>query len=209
LLNSLFAGNATRERFARDRILRVDVAEFRKLVRTDLFAWKLRKKIEEGADPYEIAGRTIPLIVNVEDNITRLKMADKLAEAAGLPREFIHRELLRQLDTNEMQVEEELAAIAQQTIKALQQNPRAMDSILATAATRRDAVLESRLGYDPQVNLKAYRRTIDKMENTTDMFELVIGNPIFDSMSFSRPSSSSLPWSIMPTHSEMRSTSER
>ena len=162
--------------------LRVGVAEFRKLNRTDLFTWKLKKEVEEGGDPYDIANRTLPLIVNVENNMVRLQKADRLAEATELPREFIHRELLRLLDTNEMKVDEELAAIAQQTIKALQQNPKAMDSILATAAMRRDAVLDSKLGYDPQVNLKAYRNTIDKMETASDMFELVTGYSILDSL---------------------------
>ena len=162
--------------------LRTGVGEFRKLTRTDLFAWKLRQEIEEGADQYDIASRTIPLIVNIEDNIERLRKADRLAEATGLPRDFVHRELLRQLDGNEMKIEEELAAIAQQTIKALQQNPKGMDSILATAGARRDAVMGTRAGYDPQANRRAYRTTIDKMEASTDMFELVTGNPIFDGL---------------------------
>src|ERR1035437_4326542 len=92
--------------------LRVGVSEFRKLVRTDLFTWKLRKEVEEGGDPYEIVNRTLPTIVNVPANMKRLEMADRLAEATGLNREFVQRELLRLLDTNEMKVEEELAAIA-------------------------------------------------------------------------------------------------
>jgi hypothetical protein len=162
--------------------LRTGVSEFRKLVRTDLFTWKLRKEVEEGGDPYEIVNRTLPLIVNVPNNMTRLAMADRLAEATGLVREFVQRELLRLLDTNEMKVDEELAAIAQQTIKALQQNPKAMEAILATAATRRDAILESKVGYDAQANLKAFEVTIEKMEGATDMFELVTGYQIFDSL---------------------------
>jgi len=43
-------------------------------------------------------------------------------------------------------------------------------------------VLDSKLGYDPQVNLKAYRNTIDKMETASDMFELVTGYSILDSL---------------------------
>lgn len=162
--------------------LKQGVAEFRKLQRTDLFTWKLKRAIEEGADPITIANENIPLIVNVENNMFRLQRADRLAEATGLPKEFIHRELLRLVDSNEMKAEEERASIAQQTIKSLQQNPKAMDSILATAASRLESIAESRLGYDPQVNLRSYRATIDKMENSTDMFELVTGNPIFDSL---------------------------
>ena len=81
-----------------------------------------------------------------------------------------------------MKVEEELAAIAQQTIKALQQNPKGMDGILATAGARRDAILESKVGYDAQANLKSFETTIEKMEAATDMFELVTGYPIFDSL---------------------------
>jgi DNA primase len=160
--------------------LKTGVSEFRKLPRTDLFSWQLKKSIDEGADPYKIASDSIPLIVNIENNILRLQKADKLAEGTGLPREFIHRELLRLLDSNEMEAEEERIAIAQQTIKALQQNPKAMDSILATAMTRYDQVAESRMGYDAQSNLKAYRNTIDKMEASTDMFELVTGYTTFD-----------------------------
>lgn len=162
--------------------LQTGVAEFRKLPRTDLFTWRLKKSIEEGADPYEIANSSIPTIVNIENNLLRLQKADRLAEATGLPREFIHRELLRLLDSNEMEAEEERLAIAQQTIKALQQNPKAMDSILATAQSRYDAVAETRVGYDPQTNLKAFEVTVSKMEAATDMFELVTGNPIFDSL---------------------------
>jgi DNA primase len=181
--------------------LRVGVSEFRKLVRTDLFTWKLRKEVEEGADPYEICNRTLPLIVNVPNNMTRLAMADRLAEATGLNREFVQRELLRLLDTNEMKVEEELAAIAQQTIKALQQNPKAMDAILATAATRRDAILESKVGYDARANLKSFETTIEKMEAATDMFELVTGYPIFDSLMGGVPKEGALfTWPGKPFH---------
>jgi DNA primase len=158
------------------------VAEFRKLPRTDLFTWKLKKQIEEGADPYEIASSSIPDIVNTENNLIRLQKADRLAEATSLPKEFIHRELLRLVDSNEMKAEEERATLAAQTVKALQQNPKAMESILATAATRLESIAESRTGYDVQVNVKAYLSTIDKMETSTDMFELVTGYPIFDSL---------------------------
>jgi hypothetical protein len=112
----------------------------------------------------------------------QLKKSQVLAEATGLSREFVQRELLRLLDTNEMKVDEELAALAQQTIKALQQNPKAMDAILATAATRTDSIMEQKVGYDAQANLKSFETTIEKMEAATDMFELVTGYPIYDSL---------------------------
>ena len=182
--------------------LRVGVTEFRKLVRTDLFTWKLRKEVEEGGDPYEIAKRTLPIIVNVQDNVDRLKMADQLAEATGLNREYVQRELLRLLDTNEMKVEEELAAIAQQTIKALQQNPNAMDAILATAQARRDVIMESKAGYDALVSVKSFETTIEKLEAVaTDMFELVTGYQIFDSLMGGVPKEGALlTWPGKPFH---------
>ncbi|WP_263383600.1 hypothetical protein [Granulicella arctica] len=119
------------------------------------------------------------VIEEVTDPIT---IADGNIEATSLPTEFIHRELLRLIDSNEMEAEEERTAIAQQTAKALAQNPKAMDSILATAASRLSAVAGSRVGYDPQVNWKSYRATVDKMEAATDMPELVTGFPVFDSL---------------------------
>ena len=61
--------------------LKTGVAEFRKLVRTDLMTWKMRRQIEEGADPYVIAEEALPLIVNVENSLLRLQKADRLAEA--------------------------------------------------------------------------------------------------------------------------------
>jgi DNA primase len=162
--------------------LKKGVLEFRKLPLTDLFTWKLKKMIEEGADPIQVANESIPVIVNIENNMLRLKKANLLATATNLPKEFIHRELLRLLDSNEMKADEERTAIARQTIKALQENPHAMDSILATASARSEAIANNYAGYDPETNLKAYRATIVKMEACTDVFELVTGYPIFDDL---------------------------
>jgi DNA primase len=162
--------------------LKVGVAEFRKLPRIDLMTWKLKKLIQEGADPYVIVNETLPLIVNVENNIERLQRADRLAAATGLPEAFLQRELLRLLDANESKSEEERNAIVQQTAKALQQNPMNADLILANAQTKLENVAGSRVGYDPRINLKAAQLTFEKLEAATDMFELVTGFPIFDSL---------------------------
>jgi hypothetical protein len=76
-----------------------------------------------------------------------------------------------------------------------------MDAILATAATRRDAILESKVGYDAQANLKAFEVTIEKMESATDMFELVTGYPIFDSLMGGVPKEGALlTWPGKPFH---------
>jgi DNA primase len=162
--------------------LKVGVAEFRKLPRTDLFSWKVKKAIEEGADPYQIATDNVPLIVNIENNIQRLQKADRLAEATGLPRDFVHRELLRLLDSNESEAEEARNAVVQQAIKALQQTPRAADLILANAQSKLETIGGSSVALNPRVNLEAFDRVLEKMENNTDPFQLVTGYPIFDSL---------------------------
>lgn len=103
--------------------LKLGPSEFRKLPRVDLFSWKLKKAVDEGADPITIVTEQLPFIVNIGSNMERLRRADRLAAAAGLPREFVQRELLRLLDANESRADEQRLAVNNQTIKALQQNP--------------------------------------------------------------------------------------
>jgi hypothetical protein len=143
---------------------------------------KLKQQIEEGADPITIATNAIPHIVNIENNMDRLRRADRLAEGTGLPREFIHRELLRQLDATEMKAEEENAAIVQHTIKALQQNPKAAASIVASMQMKMDAVAGSKAAYDPVANMKTAQVIFEKIDAKTSTDELVTGYTIFDSL---------------------------
>lgn len=162
--------------------LKTGVAEFRKLPRTDLFSWKLKKQIDEGADPLSIAASSLPDIVNIENNIDRLRRADRLAAGTGLPREFVHRELLRLIDGNEMKAEEEKLAIVNHAIKALQQSPKAVDAILASTQVKLDSVAGAKIGYNPVFNQKAFDLTVTKVETKTSTDELLTGFPVFDGL---------------------------
>jgi hypothetical protein len=162
--------------------LKVGVSEFRKLPRTDLFTWGLKKQIEEGADPTEIAKSTMGLIVNLPNNLDRLKQVEQLAAATGLGIEFLSRELWRQVDSNEMLAEEAKTLVVNDTIKQLQRNPANAESIFASAHMRLEEVENSRNGYDPKIIIDLYRNSIEKMESAVSTDELVTGDPIFDSL---------------------------
>lgn len=162
--------------------LKVGVAEFRKLPRTDLFTWGMKKQIEQGADPLDIAKSTMGLIVNLPNNLDRLKQVELLAGATGLPSEFLQRELWRQVDSNEMLAQEQKVIVVNETIKHLQRDPGAAESILAAAHMRLEEVENSRNGFDPKIIADLYRTSIDKMEAAVSTTELVTGYPIFDSL---------------------------
>lgn len=162
--------------------LKTGVAEFRKLPRVDLISWKLKRSIEEGADPYGIVKDTLPHIVNIENNIDRFQRADRLADVTGVSREFIHLELLRMLDGQEAELEGQRISIAQQASKALAQNPGALEAILANAQVKLATIETSKVAYDPRLNLSSLQGTVEKLEIASDMFELVTGYPIFDSL---------------------------
>jgi KaiC/GvpD/RAD55 family RecA-like ATPase len=162
--------------------LRKGVAEFRKLPQTDLFSWKIRQAIDEGADPIQTCNNTVPLIINQPNDLFRLEMADRLAAATGVPQEFVRREVLRRIDEGEARTEEERHLIATSTARALDKDPRAVDSILAGAVAKIEVIDNRKVGYDPTVVLKHARGVMEKMRLATDVKELVTGYPIFDSL---------------------------
>jgi Toprim-like len=162
--------------------LKVGVSEFRKLTRTDLFTWGLKKQIEEGADATDIAKSTMGLIVNLPNNLDRLRQVEQLAAATGLPSEFLQRELWRLVDSNEMLAEEQKTIVVNETIKNLQRNPGSAESILAAAHMRLEEVENSRNGFDPKLISDLYRISIEKMEAAVSIDELVTGDPIFDGL---------------------------
>jgi replicative DNA helicase len=162
--------------------LRTGVNEFRKMPRTDLFTWKLTKAIEEGADPIQICDETVPLIINQPNDLFRLQMADRLSLATGVPQEFVRREVLRRIDETESRVDEERNLIAQETARSLAKDPRNFETIIAAAQSRIEVLEERKVGYDPTIPLKHLHATFDKMESSTDPFELLTGYTIFDQM---------------------------
>ena len=131
---------------------------------------------------HQTVNEALPLIVNIENNIDRAQRADRLAEATGVPREFIQRELFRLLDDDASAAEEERKAIVSQMVKAVQQNPSSANLIIANAQTKLESVGGSRIGYDAAARLKVLDQAFEKMDDATDMFELVTGYPIFDGL---------------------------
>lgn len=162
--------------------LRKGVMEFRKLPQIDLFSWKIKESVEQGADAITVCNDTVPLIINQPNDLFRLQMADRLAAATGVPQEFVRREVLRRIDEGEARVDEERHLIAMEASRALAKDPRSIETILASSAARLEVIENRKVGYDPTVVLKHVRGTFEKMEAAVDMNELLTGNPIFDSV---------------------------
>lgn len=162
--------------------LRTGVLEFRKLPQVDLFSWRIKASVEEGADPITICNETVPLIINQPNDLFRLQMADRLAAATGVPQEFVRREVLRRIDEGEARVDEERHLIAMEASRALAKDPRSIESIIASAGARLEVIENRKVGYDPTVVLKHVRSTFEKMEAATNMDELLTGYHIYDSL---------------------------
>jgi DNA primase len=152
--------------------LREGVGAFRQLPRIDMFAWRIRKAVRDGEDPLDLAGKTIPMIVNETNNLTRMSMTRKLAEQTGLDEAGLWMEVRRQVDADQSAIEEEKAQIARQISKELAGNPTAVHSIIESARIRIENVEKRRIGYDPRNILAAIDETFVRAEKANKAFEL-------------------------------------
>jgi DNA primase len=162
--------------------LRKGVQEFRKLPQTDLFSWKIKESLESGGDPITICNESVPLIINQPNDLFRLEMADRLANATGVPQEFVRREVLRRIDEGESRTQEAIHLIATETARALTKDPKAINSILSAASAKIEVIEHKKVGYDPTVVLKHTQSTMNKMRSDTSTSELTTNYPIFDSI---------------------------
>jgi DNA primase len=162
--------------------LRAGVKEFLKLPQTDLFSWKIREAIDQGADPVTICNDTVPLIINQPNDLLRLTMADRLAIAADIPKEFVRREVLRRIDEGESKLAEEKHLLAIDVAKSLTKDPTRMATILASAVSRIEVIDSKKIGYDPTLIMQHTQRTLDKMRSAVDTKELVTGYELLDSL---------------------------
>lgn len=162
--------------------LQAGVEELRKLTRVDLFSWNLKRNIREGANPAAVCEEQLKLIVNEPNNIQRVVKADQLAEATGISKDFVRRELNRLLDQDQINIEEQKTAIANDIATQIRNNPKAIASILSTAASRIEAIEGKKIGYDPLISLQKTEATFADLEAMNDPFEIVTGYPIFDSL---------------------------
>ncbi len=162
--------------------LRTGVMEFRKLPQIDLFSWKIKALVDEGADPITICNDTVPLIINQPNDLFRLQMADRLSAATGVAQEFVRREVLRRVDEGESRIDEARHLIALEASRALAKDPRAIESILTSATAKLEVIESKKVGYDPTVILTHVRGIFDKMESDTVITELTTGYEYFDSI---------------------------
>jgi DNA primase len=160
--------------------LKAGVAEFRKLPKMDMFGWSLRKRLKDGADPQTIAEETIPMIVNQPNYLQRMGMTTKLAQETGLDEPGLWREVLRQVDVDQMGLDEERAQLAKRTASELSKNPVAIQSILETARHKIEVLEKRKSGYDPRQIVGALEYTWERAEKNERGIELATGWEFFD-----------------------------
>jgi DNA primase len=153
--------------------LRAGVNAFRQLPKMDMFAWRIRKAVRDGEDPLHLAEKTIPMIVNETNNLTRMSMTRKLSEQTGLDEAGLWMEVRRQVDADQSAIEEEKAQIARQLSKELDHNPAAVHSIIESARIRIENVEKRRIGYDPRNIMAALDETFTRAEKNNKAYELL------------------------------------
>ena len=77
--------------------LKAGVDEFRKVTRIGLAAFNTKRKVREGADGVALCKEQLEEILLESNHIDQLVKADQLAEATGIPREFVRSELRRRV----------------------------------------------------------------------------------------------------------------
>lgn len=154
--------------------------EFRKLEKTDIFTWKLKRGVVKGVDPIALAEQAIPLIVNETNFILRMDMTQKLANVTGLDKEGLWREVMRMVDSESSRIEEEKASIAKRTIKELGRNAKDIQAVLQGALLATEQAERRRSGYDPGNVVRSVDYVLDKASKTTNAMELDTGWPMLN-----------------------------
>jgi replicative DNA helicase len=154
--------------------------EFRKLERISIFSWNIKRCLQKGTEAIHAAEENIPLIVNEQNYLIRMQMAEQLAQSTGLDKEGLWREVLRQVDNELLKVEEEKTQIAHRTSKELLRNSRDIGTILESAKTQIEIVEKRRTGYDPLNTIKAVEFVMDRAERVTKSMELTTGYTLLD-----------------------------
>lgn len=154
--------------------------EFRKLEKIDIFTWKMRESIKQGGDPLTIAQGAVPLIVNEPNFLIRMDMTEKLSKATGLDKEGLWREVMRQVDSESMRIEEEKALIAKRTAQALTRDCKDVQAILQSALDQTEMVEKRRAGYDPRNTVSSVEFVLERASKVAKRMELETGFPLLD-----------------------------
>lgn len=153
---------------------------FRALDKTDIFGWSLHRAMKNGEDPTSLAERMVPLIVNDQSNFVRLRKAEQLAKATGLPQDVIWREVTRLVDSEVSQMNEEKTLLAQQTAKQLQTNPLAAETIMAEMLDKLDKVSARARTYSVANTMRYLEEIKAIQEEDANVVELSTGWDLFD-----------------------------
>jgi DNA primase len=161
--------------------LKEGVQAFRGLPRVDMFAWRIRQAVRNGEDSLVLAERTIPMIVNEANSLTRMSMTRKLSEQTGLDEKGLWHEVMRQVDSDVSAIEEEKVHIATALAKDILKNPRALSTILEQGRLRVENVEKRKIGYDLKNLMTALDETFERAEKSVSSCELPTGYNHFDS----------------------------
>jgi DNA primase catalytic core len=116
-----------------DQLLReMGPAEFARLKRWDAFEWRLAQ-FEEGANPEEVAGLMIPIILTDPNHLRHEKMARTLARHTGFELTTIMSEIKRRRDEKAAGLAQRKRAVAEDFLWKVKQNPDEADLYLTEA----------------------------------------------------------------------------
>jgi len=150
-------------------------AALRNLEHLDMFSWRLRKAIKDGEDPLTLSERIIPMIVNEQNYLQRMRMSEQLASQTGLDKQGVWREVMRRVDDDAMRLEEEKVLIAKRTSSELARNSKDIQSILSSAQIQVELIERRRLGYDPSNVMKSVEYVFEQSEANISGIELITG----------------------------------
>ena len=156
---------------------------FMALEKVDVFTWKLQQLVKSGhAEPDTVIEANIGLIMNEQNHVKRLRMAEALSKATATMFDAIWSEVLRRQDQVGQQITEELSLLADRTSKMLTRSPDKIKEILMDSTQQVDRINTMHKGYD----LGQLTSYIDGIFETADAHvadsELKLGWPLFDKL---------------------------
>lgn len=155
---------------------------FRALPKIDMFTWRLQKAIEGGEDPEDVCTKTLPLIINEEQNLARSRMCDQLAYVTGIDAEFLRREVLRLTDQASMRLDEERALVGNDLMSNVRKDPKRVGTHILKAQAKLDSIEKRAKGCDVKAVIDAAKGVQEHQLANVSNMEMRTGFPLFDKL---------------------------